>query len=74
MLIAQVKVAVLPMPDMPTALLRTRTDDDLDALFSIAADLNSWEERNPWVPAPLTRKRFEQRLARAAESMHLRTP
>ena len=68
MLIARVEVTVLPMPDMPTALLRTRTDDDLDVLFSIAADLDTWEERNPWAPAPLTRERFDARLARAAES------
>ena len=67
-LIARSKVTVLPMPDMPTVLLRPRTDDDLDVLFSIAADLDTWEERNPWAPAPLTRKRFEARLARAAES------
>ena len=68
MLIARVEVTVLPMPDMPTALLRTRTDDDLDVLFSIAADLDTWEERNPWAPAPLTRERFDARLARTAES------
>ena len=56
------------MPDTPAALLRSRTDADLDVLFSIAADLNTWEERNPWAPAPLTRERFDARLARAAES------
>ena len=68
MLIARSKVTVLPMPDLPTPLLRTRTDDDLDVLFSMAADLDTWEERNPWAPAPLTRKRFDARLAHAAES------
>jgi RimJ/RimL family protein N-acetyltransferase len=56
------------MPDMPTALLRARTDADLDVLFSIAADLDTWEERNAWAPAPLTRERFDARLARAAAS------
>jgi RimJ/RimL family protein N-acetyltransferase len=56
------------MPDMPSALLRARTDDDLDVLFRIAADLDTWEERSPWPPAPLTRERFNARLARAAES------
>ena len=56
------------MPDTPATLLRSRTDADLDVLFSIAADLNTWEERNPWAPAPLTRERFDARLARAAES------
>lgn len=68
-LIAQVKVTVTPMPDLPTVLLRTRTTDDLDALFGIAADLDTWEERNPWAPAPLTRERFDARLARAAENL-----
>jgi len=37
-------------------------------LFGIAADLDTWEERNPWAPAPLTRERFDARLARAADS------
>jgi RimJ/RimL family protein N-acetyltransferase len=53
------------MPVTPTVLLRTRTDDDLDVLFSIAADLDTWEERNPEAPAPLTRAMFDARLARA---------
>ena len=56
------------MRDLPHVSLRTRTDDDLDVLFSIAADLDTWEERNPWSPAPLTRERFDARLKRAAES------
>jgi RimJ/RimL family protein N-acetyltransferase len=54
------------MPDMPTVRLRARTDDDLDLLFGIAADLDTWEERNPWPPAHLTRERYDARLARAA--------
>jgi RimJ/RimL family protein N-acetyltransferase len=45
--------------------LRARTDDDLDVLFQIAADLDTWEERNPEPPHPLTRDRFDARLARA---------
>jgi RimJ/RimL family protein N-acetyltransferase len=56
------------MPDMPTVRLRPRTDGDLDVLFRIAADLDTWEERNPWLPAPLTRERFDARLARATDS------
>jgi len=67
-LIAEVKATVLGMPEMPTVLLRTRTDDDLDVLFDIAADMDTWEERNPWAPAPLTRKSFDARLARATDS------
>lgn len=48
--------------------LRPRTDDDLDLLFEIAADLDTWEERNPQAPRPLTRDRFDARLARSADS------
>ncbi|HEY2167091.1 MAG TPA: GNAT family protein [Jatrophihabitantaceae bacterium] len=53
------------MPVPPIVLLRTRTDDDLDVLFSLAADLDTWEERNPGAPTPLTRAAFDARLARA---------
>ncbi len=56
------------MSDVPTVALRARTHDDLDVLFSIAADLNTWEERNPSAPAPGTRERFDARLARTAEN------
>ena len=56
------------MTDLPEVLLRTPTDDDRDVLFSIAADLDTWEERNPEAPAPLTRARYDARRARAAES------
>jgi len=38
------------MPEVPTVSLRTRTDDDLDIMFRISADLDSWEERNPSEP------------------------
>jgi RimJ/RimL family protein N-acetyltransferase len=44
-------------------LLRPRTDQDLEVLFQIAADLDSWEERNPEAPRPLTRDRYDARLA-----------
>lgn len=63
--IARGVVTVLPMPDLPTVSLRTRTDADLDVLFSLAADLDTWEERNSRAPAPLTRERFDAHLARA---------
>ncbi|MGI8760300.1 MAG: GNAT family N-acetyltransferase [Jatrophihabitantaceae bacterium] len=53
---------------MPTVSLRPRVDDDRDLLFEIAADLDTWEERSPQAPRPLTRDRFEARLARTAES------
>lgn len=47
--------------------LRPRTDADLDLLFEIAADLDTWEEREPQAPRPLTRERFDARLARTAD-------
>jgi RimJ/RimL family protein N-acetyltransferase len=56
------------MPEVPTVSLRTRTDDDLDVMYRISADLDSWEERNPSAPGPLTRAKFDARLARAADS------
>ena len=65
---ATADVTVLAMPEIPTVSLRPRTDDDLDVLFGIAADLDTWEERNPGAPGPLTRERFDARLARAADS------
>jgi len=54
------------MPDLPAVVLRARTDDDLDVLFSIAADLDTWEERGAEGPAPLTRERYLARVARTA--------
>ena len=56
------------MPAFPTVSLRTRTDDDLDVMYRISADLDSWEERNPSEPGPLTRAKFDARLARTVES------
>jgi RimJ/RimL family protein N-acetyltransferase len=55
------------MPD-PLVSLRRRTQDDLDVLFDIAADLDSWEERNPEAPRPLTREQFDARLARTTDA------
>ena len=67
-LVAVIEVTVLPMPETPTVSLRARTDDDLDVLFRIAADLDTFEERNPSAPGPFSRERFDARLARAADS------
>jgi RimJ/RimL family protein N-acetyltransferase len=53
---------------VPVVSLRPRTDADLDLLFEIAADLETWEERGPQSPRPLTRERFDARLAAAAEN------
>jgi RimJ/RimL family protein N-acetyltransferase len=53
--------------DPPVVTLRPRADGDLEVLFRLAADLATWEERNPSSPAPLTRAAFDARLARADE-------
>lgn len=58
--------SVLDVPKKPIVSLRTRTDDDLDLLFDIAADLDTWEEREPQPPRRLTRDHFDARLARTA--------
>ncbi len=55
------------MPKTPVVSLRPRTDGDLELLFEIAADLDTWEERKPQAPRPLTRDRFDARLARAVD-------
>ena len=47
--------------------LRPRTADDLEVLFRIAAELETWEERTAGTPAPLTRERFDARLARITD-------
>ncbi len=65
---AEAHVTVLAMPELPSTSLRARTAADLDVLFSMAADLDTWEERGPGAPAPLTRETFDARLARGAES------
>ena len=53
---------------VPTVSLRTRTDDNLNMRYRISADVDSWEERNPSAPGPLTRAMFDERLARTAAS------
>ena len=49
----------------PSVTLRARTEADHDVLYRLAADLATWEERNPSPPAPLTRSAYDARLARA---------
>lgn len=46
----------------PVVTLRARTDADLDALYSIATDLDTWEERNPGWPTVPPRAAWEERL------------
>jgi RimJ/RimL family protein N-acetyltransferase len=65
-LLADVGVSVIAVSEPPTVSLRARTDEDLDVLFEIARELDTWEERNPEPPRPLTRDRFDARLNQAA--------
>lgn len=51
------------MGDLTHVVLRARTADDFDTLFGLAADLATWEERNPGPPSPLTREAYVARLA-----------
>jgi RimJ/RimL family protein N-acetyltransferase len=53
------------MFNSPSVKLRSRSEEDSDVLFLLAADLDTWEERNPSSPAPLNRVAFEARLAQA---------
>lgn len=53
------------MPQPPAVTLRARAEDDLDVLYRLAADLDTWEERGPSSPAPLTRAAYEARVAAA---------
>ncbi|WP_217182777.1 GNAT family N-acetyltransferase [Streptomyces sp. AC495_CC817] len=50
------------MPTPPVVTLRGRTDSDLDALYEVASDLDTWEERNPGRPVARTREAWESRL------------
>lgn len=49
------------MPVTPDVVLRPRTDDDEAVLYRLAAELESWEERSPSPPAPLTLEAFRAR-------------
>jgi RimJ/RimL family protein N-acetyltransferase len=42
--------------------LRAITPEDLDVLYALAADLQTWEQRSPWPPGPLNRTEWEERL------------
>lgn len=52
---------------LPVVTLRARADADLDMLFRLAADLDTWEERSESSPAPLSRAEFDARQARIAD-------
>jgi RimJ/RimL family protein N-acetyltransferase len=55
----------MPEPTSTSVSLRTRTADDLDVLYRISADLDTWEERNARAPSPLTRASFDAGVARS---------
>ncbi|WP_084486054.1 GNAT family N-acetyltransferase [Humibacter albus] len=46
-------------------VLRPRTEADDDMLFALVSDLDTWEERGPETPAPLSRGAFDARRARS---------
>jgi RimJ/RimL family protein N-acetyltransferase len=48
---------------VPDVRLRTQIDDDEDVLYRIWSDLDTWEERSSWPPAPLPLAEFRQRIA-----------
>lgn len=56
---------VWSVSEPPSVTLRSRADADLDVLFRIAADLETWEERGPSSPAPLTIEAYRTRMAEA---------
>jgi RimJ/RimL family protein N-acetyltransferase len=58
---------VPPVPDSPSVTLRAVAEEDAGVLFRLAADLDTWEERGPSSPTPLTRAVFDVRQARDAE-------
>ena len=56
------------MSSAPRVTLRAVTPEDADLLFAIAADLDTWEERQTEPPAPMSRARFDKREQSWAES------
>ena len=45
-------------------VLRPPKSSDIDVLYEIASDLESWEQRGPEPPYPLTRERYEERFGK----------
>ncbi len=58
---------VRAVPESLTVSLRARTDADLDVLYAIAAELDTWEERGPAGPYAMTRAQWDARQARTAD-------
>ncbi|CAN5211074.1 hypothetical protein BH11ACT3_BH11ACT3_09050 [soil metagenome] len=53
------------MSTPPSVTLRARTEADADVLYSLAAELDTWEERNPGSPVTLSRSAYDARTAAA---------
>ena len=51
------------MSATPIVTLRARTQDDLDLVFELAKDLDTWDERTAVPPRPMTRDEFDARQA-----------
>jgi RimJ/RimL family protein N-acetyltransferase len=49
---------------LPDVALRAQTPEDEAAIYRLAADLDTFEERSPNSPAPLTLEAFREREAR----------
>ena len=47
-----------------TVALRAETADDEDVLFRLRAELDTWEERSPAPPAPMSLATFRERQAK----------
>ncbi|MBC3762958.1 GNAT family N-acetyltransferase [Quadrisphaera oryzae] len=56
------------MAEAPVVTLRARTPADLDVLYGIASDLDTWEERDPSAPGPVPRQRYDAQATAAATS------
>jgi len=53
----------------PVVALRAQTAEDEAAMYRMAADLDTFEERSPQPPAPLTLEAFREREARATAAV-----
>jgi RimJ/RimL family protein N-acetyltransferase len=45
--------------------LRAAREDDLDQLYELAAELETWEERSPAAPRPLSRPEYAERFTKS---------
>jgi RimJ/RimL family protein N-acetyltransferase len=60
------------MVERSRVALRARTDGDEDVLFRLRADLDTWEERNPEPPAPLSLAAYRESRSGDATSADVR--